>query len=259
MRGAWLPALLAAVKSWMRRLAGTRRAKTLSDHPWLHPLAKRAQVPKWLRGERSRSVNPMFKQTLKKQFTQSIELHLFTTQWKLRHFSNCSGGSQEATISADGRTVLLPDLCCGRNLFSSSYVEIHQKFYGRNKTTVLAQLLWLCLELLKLSVGQCRGKKTATVTWHQGKTTPNPKLQTSCYKDRFMGVTLMNLMPFGGCPERLVNDHHRSELNNSLFPVRKWQTLLASNQIPGYSGWDFSLDDILSVSVSCFFESYENN
>lgn len=72
MRGAWLPALLAAVKSWMRRLTGTRRAMTLSHHPWLHPLtvAKTAAVPEWLRGERSRSVNPMVKQTLKGQFTQ---------------------------------------------------------------------------------------------------------------------------------------------------------------------------------------------
>lgn len=72
MCAAWLPALLAAVKNWIRRLAWTCRATTLSHHPWLHPLtvAKRVQTLKWLRGERSRSVNPIFKQTVKKLFTQ---------------------------------------------------------------------------------------------------------------------------------------------------------------------------------------------
>lgn len=54
----------------------------------------------------------------------------------------------------------------------------------------------------------CAEGKTATVRLRQCKTIPNSKLQTSCYKDRFMGVPLMNFMPFGGSPERLVIDHH---------------------------------------------------
>lgn len=225
MRGAWLPALLAAVKSWMRRLAGTRRATTLSHHPWLHPLtvAKRAQVPKWLRGERSRSVNPMLKHTLKEQLTQHIQLHLFTTQWELWHFSNCWGGSQKAMISANGsrswsdvspwhfRVWVMWRVT--RNLRKNQNVSFGPTV---NLFVILFGIAWV------VYLG-CAEEITATVALHQRKTIPNSKLQTSCCKDRFMGVTLMKELPFGGQAKRTTCEWSPPSVWPERFLVSCWE------------------------------------
>lgn len=105
MRGAWLPALLAAVKSWMRRLTGTRRATTLSHHPWLHPLtvAKRAAVPEWLERWEVEVCQSHVETDVKGTVHPKMELHLFVTQCKLWwHFSNPTAGLLKAMISTDG-------------------------------------------------------------------------------------------------------------------------------------------------------------
>lgn len=126
----------------------------------------------------------------------------------------------------DKATVLFHCVGAGWNFFSPWHSRVwvmwrftrilKKKKWVKLEFSLNCPFLWFCLELLDLSVGLRGRKKTVTITLRQCKTIPNSKLQTSCYKDRFMGVPLMNLMPFGGNPERLVIDYHRSDLNASL-------------------------------------------
>lgn len=139
------------------------------------------------------------------------------------------------TVWRQGNHTFPPCWCWMEFLFSMtlqsrSYVDIHQnstrKKWAKLKFWPNCPFVWFCLELLELSVG-LRGGKTATVRLRQCKTIPNSKLQTSCYKDRFMGVPLKNFMPFGGSPERLVIDHHPERF---LEIVRKKKKCLPKYQ-----------------------------
>lgn len=166
-------------------------------------------------------------------------------------------------------------------LQSTSYVEIHQKSTEKPKRqfwpncSFCCNFVWNCSSCL---LG-CAEEKRATVTLHQCKTIPNSKLQTSCYKDRFMGATLMNFMPFGGCPERLVNDHIGLTW---MFPCFLWVKVFLLNArarsyiitpsshlaisfglkpnsrllwMRFFSGWHF-VSHLIFLPQMCFFESY---
>lgn len=121
----------------------------------------------------------------------------------------------------------------------------------------------------------CAEGKTATVRLRQCKTIPNSKLQTSCYKDRFMGVPLMNFMPFGGSPERLVIDHHPERFleivrkkKNVFLNTRAWSYIITpSSHSPNsfglkpnsrllimrlFSGWHFVSQLIYLPQMFCF-------
>lgn len=154
------------------------------------------------------------------------------------------------------------------------YKKKNEQNLSFGPTVHFCDFVWNCLSCL---LGWAEGK-TATVTLRQCKTIPNSKLQTSCYKDRFMGVPLMNFMPFGGSPERLVIDHHRSDLNVSLrllekflfsfLNARAWSYIITpSSHSPNsfglkpnsrllmmrlFSGWHFVSQLIYLPQMFCF-------